>query len=74
MRIKKLTRQYRRDFQAVYECENCGHTVEGGGYDDRNFHDNVIPDMKCRVCGMSRNDMGLKGEEYQTRYPEDMQV
>lgn len=51
MRIQKKTSQHRRDFNAIYECEHCGHTTEGYGYDDANFHDNVIPRMKCSQCG-----------------------
>ena len=50
MKINKITYQYRRDFQAIYECEGCGHRVEGGGYDDANFHQNVIPSMRCPEC------------------------
>ena len=51
MRIKQITSQDRRDFCAVYECEHCGATVAGSGYDDDNFHQNVIPAMKCEACG-----------------------
>lgn len=25
--------------------------VKAGGYDDRNFHENVIPSMACPSCG-----------------------
>lgn len=50
MRIKEITSQIRRDFRAIYECEHCGATKAGGGYDDANFHQNVIPDMVCPVC------------------------
>ena len=51
MKIQKITSQHRRDFRAVYECELCGATEEGSGYDDAHFHNNVIPDMKCKSCG-----------------------
>ncbi len=51
MKIKKKLSQHRRDFRAIYECEHCGHEEEGYGYDDRNFHENVIPDMECTKCG-----------------------
>lgn len=53
MFIKAKTSQHRRDFQAVYECEHCGATQHGYGYDDTNFHQNVIPAMKCAECGES---------------------
>ena len=43
MHIKKIVSQNRRDFIAIYECEHCGHTSEGSGYDDAHFHKNVIP-------------------------------
>jgi len=50
MRIKKILNQHRRDFTAIYECEHCESTQEGYGYDDDNFHRNVIPTMKCENC------------------------
>ena len=51
MKIKTIDSQHRRDFFATYECEHCGHTQPGSGYDDDNFHRNVIPAMKCGKCG-----------------------
>ena len=51
MKIKEIKSQYRRDMQCVYECEHCGHEEEGYGYDDDNFHENVIPDKVCTNCG-----------------------
>lgn len=51
MKIKKIISQHRRDFQAVYECEHCGHKKSDYGYDDANFHKNVIPAMECDGCG-----------------------
>ena len=51
MRIVKKTSQSRRDFYAIYECEYCGCRYEGSGYDDLNFHQHVIPNMKCPKCG-----------------------
>ena len=42
MKIKQIVLQYRRDFTGIYECEHCGHTDKGNGYDDANFHKNVI--------------------------------
>ncbi|MBP5422488.1 MAG: hypothetical protein J6Y78_08625 [Paludibacteraceae bacterium] len=50
MRIKEILWQYRRDFRAIYECEHCGHTFEYKGYDDANFHQNVVPKMECPNC------------------------
>tara|TARA_R110000868_G_C10972986_1_gene771163 strand:+ start:48827 stop:49042 length:216 start_codon:yes stop_codon:yes gene_type:complete len=51
MKIKKIISQYRRDFTAEYECESCGNIETGRGYDDDNFHQNVIPEIKCSKCG-----------------------
>ena len=51
MKIKKILSQNRRDFTALYECEHCGHEHEGSGYDDANFHNNVIPKRECPECG-----------------------
>lgn len=74
MKIKTITRQHRRDFYAIYECEGCGATMESSGYDDRNFHDNVIPKMVCEKCGKSTISMGGEVERTATRYPEGYQV
>ena len=51
MRICKIISQHRRDFSAVFECEHCGFQVIRVGYDDKNFHHNVIPNMICDKCG-----------------------
>ena len=56
MKIKTITSQSRRDFTAIYECEHCGETESGEGYDDDNFHRNVIPAMKCPKCGKTAGD------------------
>lgn len=74
MKIKEMLSQHRRDFTAIYECENCGATEESRGYDDRNFHDRIIPKMQCKSCGKSRNDLGIEGEYTETKYPEGFQV
>ena len=60
MNIKKITWQYRRDFDAILECEGCMGTQKLElGYEDCNYHDNVIPALKCKHCGKSRNDLGI---------------
>ena len=75
MKIKNITSQNRRDFWAIYECEGCGYkTGEKSGYDDRNFHDNVIPNMACEHCGKSRSDLGIVSEPTETKYPSWMTV
>jgi DNA-directed RNA polymerase subunit M/transcription elongation factor TFIIS len=56
MRIKQIKSQHRRDFTAIYECEHCGNVCEGPGYDDRYFHEMVIPEMKCDNCGKAADE------------------
>lgn len=51
MKIKRILSQNRRDFRAIYECEHCGQTHEGSGYDDSHFHRTVVPGMECKACG-----------------------
>lgn len=71
MKINRILSQHRRDFQAEYECEHCGHCYVGSGYDDDNFHRNVIPSWKCEKCDKqspeSYRPMG-------TKYPAGYQV
>lgn len=56
MKIKRIIHQHRRDFKAEYECEHCGHVCEDYGYDDDNFHLNVIPNKVCPNCGKKASD------------------
>jgi hypothetical protein len=71
VKIQKILSQHRRDFRAIYECEACGATKEGSGYDDSNFHKNVIPDMPCEKCGAKAPPEYLA---LATKYPEDVTV
>lgn len=71
MKIKKILSQNRRDFQAIYECEHCGGTHEGSGYDDANFHESVIPDMSCAACGKKADD---SYRPRATKYPGGQQL
>ena len=57
MNIVKYKEFMRNDFVAEYKCEYCGRTVEAWGYNDDNFHDNVIPNAKCDKCGKSTNEV-----------------
>ena len=71
MKIERITYQNRRDLKAIFKCEHCGHEEEKWGYDDANFHNNVIPKMECKNCGKTAS------EDYRplaTKYPEGMQV
>jgi rubrerythrin len=71
MRIKQIKSQHRRDFTAIYECEHCEHTHEGGGYDDSYFHNTVVPGMKCPSCGKAAGD---NHRPLSTKYPEGYQI
>lgn len=71
MRIKEITSQSRRDFTAIYECEHCNETSKGYGYDDGNFHVNVIPNMECKSCGKTASD---NYRPLATRYPDGMVI
>lgn len=66
-----IVSQSRRDFKAIYVCEHCGHEKRGYGYDDTNFHVNVIPQMECDICGK------IAGHDYRplaTKYPDHIVV
>lgn len=72
MKIKEILSQDRRDFTATLVCEHCGHEESLlGGYDDANYHQNVIPNFTCPECGKKAP------ENYRaltTKYPEGFQV
>lgn len=70
MRIKKITSQHRRDFQADYECQHCGHIQKASGYDDDHFHNNVVPTLECKSCGKT----GGNQTPLQPKYPEGVQL
>ena len=75
MKIKTINSQHRRDFCADYECEGCGHIEKNQrGYDDANFHQNVIPTMVCKQCGQSAISLGSNYRPLATKYPEGYQV
>ena len=71
MKIKEIVSQHRRDFTAIYICEHCEHEEKSYGYDDRNFHDNVIPKMKCKECGKKAGD---NYRPLATKYPESATI
>ena len=75
MKIKQILSQHRRDFSAIMKCEFCDHEEkDNSGYDDRYYHDNVIPNMKCESCGKSTNSEGGKVDKTPTKYPEGFQI
>lgn len=71
MKIIEIVSQTRRDFRAIVECEACGAKQDLNGYDDRHYHDNVVPKVKCKQCGKSRNDLGIVDEPTSTRYADN---
>ena len=71
MKIKQIIEQHRRDFTAIYECEHCGYEKEDDGYDDANFHHNVVPSMECDKCGQIATD---DYRPLETKYPEWQQI
>jgi Zn ribbon nucleic-acid-binding protein len=57
VKIKTILTQSRRDFTATLECEHCGHEEHlSTGYDDDNYHRNVIPSIECVKCGKKAPD------------------
>ena len=71
MKIKEILYQNRRDFRAIYVCEHCGFEKEMKGYDDANFHENVIPEMKCEKCGKKASE---NYRPLSTKYAEGFQI
>ena len=56
----------------MYECEHCGDTYEGSGYDDANFHQNVIPSYICKKCGKKADKEYY--EPMTTKYPDSYHI
>jgi hypothetical protein len=55
MKIQKITSQHRHDFSAEMVCEHCASVEKlTTGYDDANYHNNVIPAFHCGICGKNR--------------------
>lgn len=75
MKILRIIDQHRRDFTAIMKCEFCGHEEnDNSGYDDRYYHDNVIPNMKCSSCSKSTVSENGTIEHTPTKYPEHLQL
>ena len=71
MKLVQKTRQDRRDFDGIFECEGCGNSVTQTGYDDHCFHAEVTPRMKCPECGESTKSLGCAVVPVATRYSAD---
>lgn len=74
MKIEIIRSQSRRDIYGTMKCEGCGHEQKFVGYDDDNYHRNVVPAVKCGGCGKSAHDLGVDVRPLGTKYPEGMQV
>jgi len=71
MKVVRKYNQHRRDCWVDLECEGCGHKrTYRSAYDDRNFWDNVVPNMKCEKCGETTVSLGEKPVKIQTKYAE----
>lgn len=72
MRIKEIISQHRRDFLCTAECEHCDHIARNvPGYDDKNFHENVVPTWVCPKC---KERAGKNYRPLTTKYPEGFTV
>ena len=55
MKLIEITNQHRNDFTGVLQCEHCNAKQKlTTGYDDANYHNNVIPSFHCPECGKNR--------------------
>lgn len=62
MKIIKTYGWNRRDFQYDAKCEHCDHeTKDNSGYDDSDYYNDVVPDLKCPNCGESSNSKQIEG-------------
>ena len=72
MKIKTITSQHRRDFDAILEYEHSKkEQILEGGYDDTFYHQNVLPDIECESCGKKASKDYVAKE---TKYPDGMQI
>ena len=63
MKIKSIRDQIRNDIYGELECEGCSHTQKFVGYDDANYHDRVVPQLKCKSCGKSSTELQAEALE-----------
>ena len=76
MKLTKKYNQIRRDCYADFECENCQNKeTDKSAYDDRNYWDNVLTNLKCKKCKKSTNDINPEiKQKISTKYPEGFQI
>lgn len=58
MKITQIKNQLRNDLYGTMSCECCGHEQTFVGYDDDNYHNKVVPKVKCKRCGISSVELG----------------
>jgi hypothetical protein len=60
VKLIEVTWQHRYDFEGIAQCEFCQHKQKlARGYDDANFHINVIPAIECASCGKRTTEKTL---------------
>jgi hypothetical protein len=75
MKVTRRYNQHRRDLWIDTQCEGCGHkaTIKSA-YDDHDYWTKWQPQQKCKKCGKSSDDLGIKPESIGTKYPAGMQI
>jgi hypothetical protein len=68
MKLIRILSQNRRDFVGEYQCENCNVIAKISGYDDRHFHNYVMPQRQCAQCYKSTRDLGKPEPVIKTKY------
>lgn len=74
MKITTIDTQSRRDLYGKMTCEGCGHEQKFVGYDDDNYHRNVVPNVPCKSCGKSSKDLGAVSVPLTPKYPAHVTV
>jgi hypothetical protein len=74
MKIEKISTQSRRDLYGTLKCEGCDHEQKFVGYDDQNYHHNVVPNIKCTACGKSAKELGADVRPLEPKYPAHLTV
>ena len=76
MKLIKKEWQNRRDCKITIKCENCGEVRKNyPAYDDRNFWDNVLPNLECENCGKSTKEIDPEiKQKIKTKHPEGKQL
>lgn len=71
MVLVKTNECIRFDFWGDWRCEHCGAEFQNKrGYNDTNYHQNVIPKLPCPKCG--KNSEG--SDDFCSWYDNDMNV